>query len=139
VFGELDHVGMIVRDLDASVARARASFGLPIARTATLERWGVEAVFLGEGTGSLELFTLADAALSDARLAGADERLDHLCFRVADLEALASTLRVAGVRFSGPDRQGEIEEPIELGASLHYWTVPQSSAGLALQLSQLER
>ena len=139
MFGELDHVGLIVRDLDASVTRARASFDLPVARTATLERWGVEAVYLGEGTGSLELFTLADATLRDARLAGADERLDHVCFRVADLEALASTLRAAGVRFTGPDRQGEIDEPIQLGATLHYWTVPQSSGGLALQLSQPAR
>jgi methylmalonyl-CoA/ethylmalonyl-CoA epimerase len=139
VFGDLDHVGLIVRDLEASVARARASFGLPVARTATLERWGVEAVYLGEGTGSLELFTLADPALSEGRLAGADERLDHVCFRVADLAALAGTLRAAGVRFTGPDRQGEIDEPIDLGGTMHYWTLPDSSGGLALQLSQRAR
>lgn len=139
MFGDLDHVGLIVRDLDASVARARASFDLPIARTAMLEQWGVEAVYLGEGTGSLELFTLADAALRDARLAGGEQRLDHVCYRVDDLEALARTLRAAGVRFTGPDRQGEIDEPIQLGTTLHYWTQPQSSGGLALQLSQPAR
>ena len=139
MFGELDHVGLIVRDLDASVAQARASFGMPIARTATLERWGIEAVYLGEGTGSLELFTLADAALGEERLAGADQRLDHVCFRVADLAALAGTLRLAGVRFCGPDRRDEIDEPIALGTTLHYWTLPATSGGLALQLSQPAR
>jgi catechol 2,3-dioxygenase-like lactoylglutathione lyase family enzyme len=136
VFGDFDHVGMIVRDLGPAVEEARARFGMDVARRATLEPWGIEAVYLGEGTGTLELFTLADPQGSAERLAGADVRLDHVAFRVADLESVAAMLRGLGVRFGGPDRRAEVEEPIDLGGAHHLWTLPQTSVSLGLQLFQ---
>jgi methylmalonyl-CoA/ethylmalonyl-CoA epimerase len=134
VFGELDHIGFIVRDLDAAVAQAQAAFGLPIARTSELERFAIRATFLGEGTGTLEIFTFTDPEVLEPRLDGEEHRLDHVAFRVADLTALSATLRAAGVRFCGPDRREELTEPISTGPSLALWTRPETSAGLALQL-----
>ena len=134
MFGPLDHVGLLVRDLDAAVAAAQATYGLPIARSSQLPRYAIDAVFLGEGTGTLEIFTFTDAEILEPRLDGADQRIDHVAFRVADLGALAATLRANGVRFSGPDRRGELLEPISTGPTRSLWTVPETSAGLALQL-----
>jgi catechol 2,3-dioxygenase-like lactoylglutathione lyase family enzyme len=137
VFGRFDHVGLIVADLDDAVARARESLGLPIARTSTIERYGLEAVFLGEGTGTLEIFTFADPEILTGRLEGAATRLDHVAFEVDDLEGLSATLRATGVSFAGPDRRDEALEPIVFGPVLNLWTRPETAGGMAIQL--LER
>ena len=134
MFGPLDHIGFLVRDLDAAVAEAQASFGLPIARHANLEQYSIRATFLGEGTGTLEIFTFTDPEVLDPRLDGAERRIDHVAVRVGDLGALAATLRASGVRFCTPDRREELTEPISTGPSRALWTRPETAAGVALQL-----
>jgi catechol 2,3-dioxygenase-like lactoylglutathione lyase family enzyme len=134
MFGPLDHIGFLARDLDDAVAAAQASFGLPIARQSELPQFSILATFLGEGTGTLEIFTFTDPEILDARLGEDDRRLDHAAFRVADLGALAATLRASGVRFCTPDRREDLVEPISTGPSRSLWTRPESSAGVALQL-----
>ena len=136
MFGTLDHVGLLVRDLDGAVEQARAALGLPLARTAPLADYAIEAAFLGEGRGTLEIFTFTDRAVLEPRLAGAEQRLDHVAFRVEDLDALATTLSAAGARFVTPDRRRELLAPIDLGGWRNLWTMPDSTAGLALQLIQ---
>jgi catechol 2,3-dioxygenase-like lactoylglutathione lyase family enzyme len=137
MFGPFDHVGFLVRDLDAALEQARVLFALPVARTVELPQFGITAAFLGEGSGTLEIFTIAEGELIDARLGSDERRIDHVAFRVDDLDGLAAMLRAGGARFSGPDRRGEISEPLELGGARHLWTVPQSTAGLAVQLTEL--
>lgn len=137
MFGEFDHIGYLVRDLDDAVAAAEHAFGLVVVRTLELPQYGIEAAFLGEGRGTLEIFTIDDADLSEPRLAGAPQRIDHLAFRVVDLDGLTAMLGAAGGRFSGPDRRGEVPGPLEFGGDRHLWTLPQSTAGLALQLIEV--
>ena len=115
MLGDFDHVGYLVRDLDAAVARAQHAFSLPVVRT-------------------LEIFTIDDAELREPRLGADEQRIDHLAFRVADIDAAAATLRSGGARFSGPDRRGEVPGTLELGGTRHLWTLPESTAGLAVQL-----
>jgi len=134
LFGEFDHVGYLVRDLDAAVAEAQRAFGLPLVRTLDLPQYSIAAAFLGEGRGTLEIFTIDDADLREPRLGSDAQRIDHIAFRVADLDALTAVLRAGGARFSGPDRRGELHGPLELGGTRHLWTLPDTSAGLAVQL-----
>jgi len=134
MFGPLDHIGLLVRDLDGAVASAQESFGLAIARHSELPQYSIKATFLGEGTGTLEIFTFTDPEILDERLGEADRLLDHAAFRVADLATLAATLRGSGVSFCTPDRRQELAEPISTGPSRALWTRPETSAGVALQL-----
>jgi methylmalonyl-CoA/ethylmalonyl-CoA epimerase len=134
VFGELDHVGFIVSDFDEAAAWVREALGLPFARSAPLPQYGVDAAFFGRGTGTLEIFTLADDDLLEARLEGAARRLDHIAYRVDDLARTSATLGAAGARFCTPDRRQEIVEPIEVGSARVLWTLPETTGGLALQL-----
>jgi catechol 2,3-dioxygenase-like lactoylglutathione lyase family enzyme len=134
LFGEFDHAGFLVRDLDAAVEESQRAFGLPLARTFELPQYGISAAFLGEGRGTLEIFTLADAQSREPRLGADERRLDHLAFRVRDLDTIAAALRAGGARFSGPDRGAEVPGPIDLGGSRHIFTLPESTAGLGLQL-----
>ena len=137
MFGPFDHVGYLVRDFDAALEQAQALFALPLARRADLPQFAIRAAFLGEGSGTLEIFTFADPELLDPRLDGAERRIDHVAFRVDDLDAVVALLRAGGARFSGPDRRGEVSEPIALGANRALWTLPETTGGLALQLIQL--
>ena len=136
MFGAFDHVGYLVRDLDAAVEQARVLFGLPVARTAELPDFAITAAFLGEGSGTLEIFTFTEPELIDARLGADERRIDHVAFRVDDLDGLAAMLRAGGARFSGPDRRVELSEPLELGGARYLWTLPQTTAGLAVQLTE---
>jgi catechol 2,3-dioxygenase-like lactoylglutathione lyase family enzyme len=136
VFGDFDHVGWVVRDLDDAVRWAREALGLELARTATLPQYGIDACFLGPGTGTLEIFTLADRELLDARLEGQPRRLDHVAFRVSGLDELIAMLLASGARFCTPDRAQEIPGPLEVGPFRQLWTVPESTGGLALQLNE---
>jgi catechol 2,3-dioxygenase-like lactoylglutathione lyase family enzyme len=134
MFGPMDHVGFLVRDLDAAVEEAIATFGLAIARHSELPQYSIKATFLGEGTGTLEIFTFTDPEILEPRLGGQDRCIDHVAFRVADLGALAATLRATGVVFCTPDRLEDLEEPISTGPARALWTRPETAAGVALQL-----
>jgi methylmalonyl-CoA/ethylmalonyl-CoA epimerase len=134
VFGDLDHVGLIVRDFDDAAAWVREALGLPFARSAPLPQYGVDAAFFGRGTGTLEIFTLTDPELLQTRLDGAARRLDHIAYRVDDIAETRSTLAAAGARFCTPDRRQEIVEPIAVGSAQVLWTLPATTGGLALQL-----
>ena len=137
LFGEFDHVGYLVRELDAAVAQAQRALGLPLVRTVELPQYGIAAAFLGEGRGTLEIFTIDEAQLREPRLGTDEQRIDHLAFRVEDLDAVAATLRAGGARFSGPDRRGEVPGPLELGGLRQLWTLPASTAGFAVQLIEV--
>lgn len=114
----------------------RVTFDLPVVRSFELPQFSLEGTFLGEGTGSVEIFAFTDAALVASRLGERQSALDHVAYRVADISAAAAALSSSGVRFSGADLCGEVTEPIDLGGVKHLWTVPKTTGGLCLQLIQ---
>jgi hypothetical protein len=63
--------------------------------------------------------------------------LDHVAFRVDDLDGLAAMLRAGGARFSGPDRRGEICQPFEIATRVTSGPCRRARAGLAVQLIEL--
>ena len=136
MFGEFDHVGWIVGDLDAATAWAQETLGLEYIRSAALPQYAIEANFLGTGSGTLEIFTFTDAEILEGRLEGKPRRLDHVAFRLQGLDALLASLRASGVRFCTPDRRQELAEPIEVGPNRQIWTVPETTGGLAMQLNE---
>jgi catechol 2,3-dioxygenase-like lactoylglutathione lyase family enzyme len=124
-----DHVGYLVRDLDAGIAFVAKAFGRSVTRTVDRPQWGLLGAYLDE----IEVFTFTDPALLDERIgAGVDAKLDHLAYRVDDIRAEMAAL--AGAGFSGPDLRGTVDEPFDLGGTLHVWT---TANGLGLQLMQV--
>jgi catechol 2,3-dioxygenase-like lactoylglutathione lyase family enzyme len=134
MLGPLNHVGYLVRDLDAAVAEWTERFGLEVVRPVELPQYSISGHYLGEGSGSVELFTLTDERLLSERLGDATIVLDHAAYEVADIDAIAVAMHASGVRFCGPDRREEVREPITIGAMRHLWTVPYTSFGQSLQL-----
>jgi catechol 2,3-dioxygenase-like lactoylglutathione lyase family enzyme len=137
MLGAVDHVGYLVRDLDAAVAEFSERFGLELVRPVVLPQFSILGQYLGQGSGSVELFTITDEALLAERLGGERIVLDHAAYEVADIDAVAAAWHERGVRFSGPDRRAEVREPILLGGGVrHLWTVPETSCGQSIQLLQ---
>jgi hypothetical protein len=136
VLGPVDHAGYLFRDLSAGVALMQATFGLPVVRNFELPQFALEGTFLGEGTGSVEVFAFTDPALADSRLGDAQSVLDHVAYLVPDISSAAATLSSSGVSFSGPDLRREVTQPIDLGGVHHLWTMPSTTGGLCLQLIQ---
>jgi catechol 2,3-dioxygenase-like lactoylglutathione lyase family enzyme len=136
MLGAVDHVGYLVRDLDLAVEEFAARFGTPIVRPFERPQFALRGVYLGAAGGDIELFSFTEPELLERRLNGPSPALDHVAYRVADLLALAGKLSGEGVRFSGPDLREPLTEPVDLGGTLHLWTVPDTCGGLSIQLLQ---
>jgi catechol 2,3-dioxygenase-like lactoylglutathione lyase family enzyme len=137
VLGKHDHIAYIARDLDAAVATLSSIFGMEVTREFELPAFSLRSVFLHDGTALVEVFELFTPELAEPRLADFDLQLDHVGYEVPDIEEAAAPLRAVGVRFSGPDGI-EVDSPVDLGGSLHLWTMPGSEA-LGLNLQLIER
>jgi catechol 2,3-dioxygenase-like lactoylglutathione lyase family enzyme len=136
MLGRVDHVGYLVGELEPAIASFVERLGAPVVRRFERPQFSLLGAYLGAGHGDIELFTFSDARLLEQRLGGREIVLDHVAHEVEDIQAVATSLRRAGVRFSGPDLRGELSEPAELGGVLHLRTVPETCAGVALQLMQ---
>jgi catechol 2,3-dioxygenase-like lactoylglutathione lyase family enzyme len=129
----LDHVGVLVADLEAAKAFARDVLGLELDREFAAPEDGLAAAFFGLGEGTLELFTLSDPA--PGRLPeGALGTIDHVAVRVDDLDAEQERLSAQGVRFTGVMDPAHVEAPVELRGARHLWSDPETSGGYRLQL-----
>ncbi|HEY0515513.1 MAG TPA: VOC family protein [Solirubrobacteraceae bacterium] len=137
MLGSIHHVGYLARDLEDALRRFTARFGVEIVRRFERPQFALEGVYLGAPHGDVELFSFTDEQLLERRLgAAAKLTLDHVAYEVSDLAALESRMRGEGVRFAGPDLREELAAPVDLGGTLHLWTVPQTCWGQSLQLLQ---
>lgn len=133
--GSVHHVGYLARDLDAGVALLRSLTDMEVVLNIARPEFELTGVYLGAPDPAIEVFTFTDAQLLERRLGGASGVvLDHVAYRVDDIDAVAESLRKRGVRFSGPDQRAEVDTPFELPGALHLWTLPESSGGVCLQL-----
>jgi catechol 2,3-dioxygenase-like lactoylglutathione lyase family enzyme len=136
MLGRIDHVGYLVRDLEASLNDVSERLGLEVVRRFERPQFELVGVYLGADGGNVELFTFTDPALTESRLAGRELLLDHVAHEVQDIAAVASSLRAGGTSFTGPDQRGELTRAVDLGGVLHLWTMPETCGGLSLQLMQ---
>jgi catechol 2,3-dioxygenase-like lactoylglutathione lyase family enzyme len=123
----LDHVGYLVRDLDAGLELVKTLTGGDVDREVDRPQWSLYGYYVGQ----IEVFTFRDADLLDERLGDAAATLDHIAYAVEDIRAAMAAL--PGARWSGPDLREEATEPFDLTTAQHIWTVVD---GLGLQLMQ---
>lgn len=138
MLGRIDHVGYLAEDLETAVEAMSGKLSLPIVKRFERPQFELVGVYLGEGHPGIEIFSFTDPELTRLRLGGGDAiKLDHVAYRVDDIEHVCAELRVQGVRFCGPDNRDELPGPVDLGGVLHVWTVPETTCGQSLQLMQL--
>lgn len=128
---ELHHVGIVVGDLDAAVARY-AALGFKAAGREVVTEQGVEVAAFRAPPGYVELISPLDADGAIARFhAKRGDGMHHAAYRVPDIAAALDRLDAAGVRLI--DRTSRV--------GLHGWRVafihPEACAGVLTELVEI--
>ena len=90
----VDHVALVVRDVEASMAYFTGTLGLPILRDeVTTASGGARLVFLDAGNVAIQLVspTGPDGPMAE-HLAAYGDGLHHVCLAVADIDASVAAL-----------------------------------------------
>jgi methylmalonyl-CoA/ethylmalonyl-CoA epimerase len=97
VFDRIDHIGIAVEEIDASLALYRDLFELDLAHREVVSEQGVEAALLDVGENHVELLApLAPDTPVGKFLARNGPGLHHVAYQVSDIDAVLSTLKEAG-------------------------------------------
>jgi methylmalonyl-CoA/ethylmalonyl-CoA epimerase len=95
---DIDHVGIAVDDLDASVERYRRTLGVEPAHRERVEDQGVEEVLFPIGTSFIQLLgALGPDTPVGVFLAKRGPGVHHLAYRVDDVVAALVRLRDEGI------------------------------------------
>jgi methylmalonyl-CoA/ethylmalonyl-CoA epimerase len=98
VFGQIDHIGVAVSDLEEAIRLYEESFGMPLVHRETVESQGVEAALLDVGDGHVELLRPLGPDTPVGKFV--EKRgggLHHVAYRVDDIDATLERLAAAGV------------------------------------------
>ena len=95
---DVDHVGIAVADLEASVQEYRSAFGLEPTHRERVEDQGVEEVLFAVGTSYIQLLGALGPQTPVGRfLARRGEGIHHIGYRVRDVASVLERLRSLGV------------------------------------------
>ena len=94
----IDHVGVAVKDIEASLEFFKKVFDVPDARIELLEDQGVRATLIQVGQTRLELLEPITPESGVGRfIERRGEGLHHLAFNVTDISGKLQTLKTLGV------------------------------------------
>lgn len=127
----IDHVALVVADLDATVAMYTQTLGFAQLYREIIADQGIEAVGIAAGDSVIELLRPLEESSAIARFRGdAATKMHHIAYQVTDIEAEMRRLRAAGVRLIDESpRKGAHGNTI---AFLH----PKSTGGVLTELCQ---
>lgn len=127
----IDHIAILVADLDKAAALYTQTLGFSVVGRETLADQEVEVLSLRSGSGLVELVkALNPASKLERYRGGAETKLHHIGFRVADVDAALERVRAAGVRpVDAEPRRGANGERVAL---LH----PKSTGGVMIELCE---
>lgn len=138
LFTTVDHVGVAVRDLDASVLWYRENFGMEVVHEEVNDDQGVHEAMLRVAPGDDgPLIQLLAPSRPDSPIAAFLDRsgpgIQQIAYRVDDIEAVAATLRSRGLRVLYDEaRRGT-------GGSLVNFVHPKDAGGVLVELVQPSR
>jgi len=127
----LDHVAIVVKDLDATLELYTKTLGFKVTYRETIADQGVEAVGLQAGESIVELLLpLSDDSPVALYRGDALAKMHHTAYRVDDIAAALTKLKESGVRL--------IDETPRKGAhgNLIAFIHPQSTQGVLIELCQ---
>jgi methylmalonyl-CoA/ethylmalonyl-CoA epimerase len=133
MIGRLNHVAIVVPDLDAATAVYRDTLGASVSAPVAMPEHGVTTVFVDLGNSKVELLQPLG---EDSPIARFLERnpgggMHHVCYEVDDIHAAARTLASQGARVlgDGAPRIGAHGKPVLF---LH----PKDFCGTLVELEQ---
>ena len=110
VFGQIDHIGVAVEDLDDALDLYRDALGMRQQHRERLESQGVEAALVGVGDGHVELLEPLSPESNVGRfLARRGPGLHHVAYRTADIESAIGAMRAAGLDMIDEQPRGGVQ------------------------------
>ncbi len=95
---KLDHIGIVVHDIEAALQVYQQAMGLPLRDTADLADQQVRVAFLPLGESNIELVQPTTDDSGVARyLANRGEGIHHICIEVEDIESALARLEAHDV------------------------------------------
>jgi catechol 2,3-dioxygenase-like lactoylglutathione lyase family enzyme len=125
----LDHIGIVVDDLDEAVAFLTGTLGLAPGPTIDLPERGTRAAFVEFENASIELIELSEGEARDRRLGRGQARIEHVGIEVDDPDATFETLGGQGVEFTAPPER----RVTAWDTRKYFFTKPESSDGVIYQ------
>ena len=133
----INHIAIIVPDLEGAVAFWEGALGLKLARTESVPEEGVDVAFLPVGDSNVELLkpTVADTGVARF-LEKRGPGIHHMCLEVDDIEGMMARLREHNIQLIN-------EQPVEVpsdgahGSRKYAFVHPKSTGGVLVELYQL--
>jgi methylmalonyl-CoA epimerase len=95
----IDHIAVVVENLDGALATYRDALGMPLSRIETIPEQDVKIGFLPGGDSEIELLEPINPDSGIARfLAKRGEGLHHICLEVDDILQTLADLKARGVQ-----------------------------------------
>lgn len=127
--GPIHHVGYVVADLDAAIARLDHLLSAPVTVRETMHSQGVEAAMCATDGGLIELITPLDPEGAIARfLEKRGEGFHHVAFSVPDARAALADLAARGAELI------DAEPRAGLGGHLVAFVHPRSALGVLTEV-----
>jgi methylmalonyl-CoA/ethylmalonyl-CoA epimerase len=131
MFNRVDHIGVAVEDIDASLELYERDYGMTLVHREVVAEQGVEAVLLDVGENHIELLapTGPDTPVGKF-IAKKGTGIHHVAYQVDDIEATLAALKESGLKL--------IDETPRIGirnsrvAFLH----PKSAGGVLTEIVQ---
>jgi methylmalonyl-CoA/ethylmalonyl-CoA epimerase len=128
---KINHVAVVVDDLDAALEFWRDKLGLPLEHIEDVPSQASKVAFMPIGEGEIELVqpTVQDSGLAKY-LEKRGEGLHHLCIEVDDIKDMMNGLKEKGVRLIN-------EEPVILPGRKMAFIHPKSTHGVLIELYEV--
>ena len=103
MIGRINHIAMVVPDLDVAVAQWRDVLGADVSVPKILEDHGVRIVFIRSENGQVELMEPngEKSPIKGFLLRNPDGGLHHICYEVNDIGVARRSLEAKGARIIG--------------------------------------
>ena len=128
----INHIAVIVPELDNALDFWEGALGLKLARTESVPSEGVDVAFLPVGGSNIELMkpTMTDTGVARF-LEKRGPGIHHMCLEVEDIEAVMARLREHNIQLIN-------EQAVEgHGGRKYAFVHPKSTGGVLVELYQL--
>ena len=128
---KIDHLGIAVENMDLAVSFWKDVLGLPLEGTETVDSQKVTTAFLPVGNSEVELLesTAPDGPVAKY-IAKKGQGIQHVAFRVADIDAALAELKSLGVPLID-----EVPRPGAGGARIAFLH-PKAANGVLVELCE---
>lgn len=128
----INHIAIIVPELEGALDFWEGALGLTLARTESVPEEGVDVAFLPIGGSNVELLkpTVADTGVARF-LEKRGPGIHHMCFEVDDIEATMARLREHNIQLINEEPQ------TGHGGRKYAFVHPKSTGGVLVELYQL--